>query len=46
MEDDNPWYCDTIDEAMFDLLTEKYEIDRTGGLIDQLRDHVNKSKAL
>ena len=46
MEDDNPWYCDTIDEAMFDLLAEKYEIDRTGGLIDQLRDHVNKSKAL
>jgi hypothetical protein len=42
--DDSPWYCDTIDEAMFDLLNEKYEIDRAGGFQDQLREHVNKSK--
>lgn len=42
--DDSPWYCDTIDEAMFDLLNEKYEIDRTGGFQDQLREHVKKSK--
>jgi hypothetical protein len=43
-QDDSPWFCDIIDEAMFDLLNEKYEIDRTGGFQDQLREHVNKSK--
>jgi hypothetical protein len=30
--------CDTIDEAMFDILNEKYEIDKTGGFQDQLRE--------
>ncbi len=43
-QDDSPWFCDVIDEAMFDLLNEKYEIDHTGGFQDQLREHVNKSK--
>lgn len=43
-QDNSPWFCDIIDEAMFDLLNEKYEIDRTGGFQDQLREHVNKSK--
>ena len=43
--DDSPWYCDTIDEAMFDLLNEKYEIDRAGGFQDQLREHVEKAKS-
>jgi hypothetical protein len=43
--DDSPWYCDTIDEAMFDLLNEKYEIDRAGGFQDQLRAHVEKAKS-
>jgi hypothetical protein len=33
-----PWMCDTIDEAMFDILNEKYEIDKTGGFQDQLRE--------
>ena len=42
--DDSPWYCDIIDEEMFDLLNEKYEIDRTGGFLDQLRVHVEKAK--
>ena len=43
--DESPWYCDTIDEAMFDLLNEKYEIDRAGGFQDQLRAHVEKAKS-
>ena len=43
--DKSPWYCDTIDEAMFDLLNEKYEIDRAGGFQDQLREHVEKAKS-
>ncbi len=37
-QDPLPWMCDTIDEAMFDILNEKYAIDHTGGIQDQLRD--------
>jgi hypothetical protein len=37
-QDSSPWVCDTIDEAMFDILKEKYGIEHTGGFQDQLRE--------
>jgi hypothetical protein len=35
-----PWTCNTIDEAMFDLLNEKYGIDFSSGAQDQLLEHL------
>lgn len=43
-QDPSPWVCDTIDEAMFDILNEKYGIDHTGGFQDQLREAVEQKK--
>jgi hypothetical protein len=43
-QDPSPWMCDTIDEAMFDILNEKYGIDHTGGFQDQLREAVEQKK--
>lgn len=45
-QDELPWVCDTIDEAMFDLLNEKYGIDHTDGFADQLRAHVKTKNTL
>ena len=43
-QDSSPWVCETIDEAMFDILNEKYGIDHTGGFQDQLREYVEQKK--
>jgi hypothetical protein len=43
-QDSSPWMCVTIDEAMLDILNEKYGIDHTGGFADQLREAIEKKK--
>jgi len=45
-QDSLPWMCNTIDEEMFDLLNEKYGIDHTGGVQDQLCRVYEQKKAL
>ena len=44
VQDSLPWMCNKIDEEMFDLLNEKYGIDHTGGVQDQLRTVYEQKK--